>query len=97
VVKSTSLSLFDTVLVQPRLYSPRADLAPGGFTFPTLFILFPAVPPGHPPVTMGAHLLFEQRRLALFGYTLVVCNSPAPIFWSWELSSIFYRGKPCLV
>jgi hypothetical protein len=48
---------------------------------------------------MGAHLLFEQRRLALVAEILVNCPSPNPVnldsqgFGAWALFSILYQGN----
>ena len=40
-----------------------------------IFSFFSAAPVGPPPVSMGVHLLFEQRRPALVAEILVNCQS----------------------
>jgi hypothetical protein len=75
---------------------PTPVLNLSGLNFP---LFFPAAPPGHPPVFMGAYLLSEQRHLALVAEILVNCPSPNPVylesqgFGAWALFSILYQGN----
>jgi hypothetical protein len=77
---------------QPKLVFARPTSA---HPCATLFFFFPAAPIGPPPVFMGVHLLFEQRRLALVAEILVKTPQTLALASAGASAvfSIFYYGN----